>query len=324
MKKLLLLIFSCTFISLVQAQNWCPPGATWHFKQGFANSNSGIDGIIEMSVTGNATVMSIPCKRLDATFSGTDMSPIIVTRNHSTHYTYENNNVIFLYNGINAFDTLVNFNASVGDQWLKPRSAQTRCITRPLCTVTATSYININNFKLKKVAITYTAAVVGASGTFTYAATENLVERILIYQGINQSLFPTNCEGTDVLAEIPGIYFRCYEDNNFPLYYELAPFTSNWFGCTSLTGIKSLSEGIHGFVLSPNPADENVNIEVPNASQYHLRVIDVSGNIMNLPVSQNGSDQLKLELKDLAVGIYFIQVFDGNRLAGIEKLVKGR
>jgi len=136
-----------------------------------------------MSYTANTTIIGTPCKRCDVIFVGTRLFETLVgfdlTELFKSYYTYSNNNAIFLRNEVNAFDTLVNFNAFVGDKWLKPRSADTRCVKRPFITVTVNGHVIINGFYLKTVKTINSFTVSGDPPLFTYAELNTFVECVL-------------------------------------------------------------------------------------------------------------------------------------------------
>jgi hypothetical protein len=297
MKKLLLsLIVTFLFQTLTAQMAWCPPGATWHIKRGgFIGDFGQVDGIIKISVTKDTSVIGVACKRLDAVFRGKDLNDLLngvgydVTKHYDTYYTYSNNNVIFLYNQVNAFDTLVNFNALPGDKWLKPRRSQTGCFTRPSVVVTDTSHVIINGFSLKQIKTVDTAAVIGYSYTgqnsytYTYKYPEATVfiERILFPSSvIMQYIFPTNCEFSPGVSDGPPLnVFKCYEDDAFPVYKNDWPNYS-WSGkpCDFTTGVEMNSKNNINLSLYPNPNQGSFELELQQATD--ISIVDLVGHVV--------------------------------------------
>lgn len=320
MKKLLLL-FSLTFsLSQVMAQTWCPPGATWHFKRGQQFSNAGVDGVMTMTYTGDAIQLGTLCKVLQATYvgnSGWPSSPV-VTQNFKTYYTHLTNGVLYILNG-NRFDTVVSFNALPGDKWLRPgfdSVGGSGCNSRRPYTVIDTGHVLINGFNLKKVTASYSAFYNYSQNTYTFVAQHTFIERLLFTGATPYSIFPIDCEMDNILAEIPQTYFRCYEDNSFPLYN-----VSN-YGCSSLTGVSSQQNDDATISIYPNPAEDRLVVKIPDAADYTLHLLNIFGKSQPLPGIQIDPTSLQVNLNTIEPGIYFIQVYENDNLVGIEKFVK--
>jgi hypothetical protein len=318
MKQLLLYIVAFFSITVATAQVWCPPGATWHFKRGGPYYST--DGVMELAYAGDVTQLGVSCKKLDAAFTGITMysSPNVITQNFNTYYTHLTNGVLYILNG-SRFDTIVNFNALPGDKWLRPgfdSVGSGGCNSRRPYTVIDTGHVMVNGSNLKKVTASYLGFYNnGPTNTYTFAVQQTFVERILFYGWASYNLFPIDCERDNIIGGPPVTSFRCYEDDSFPLYN-----ISN-YGCGSLTGIKSLQENADNIVIYPNPAEDRLTLELPNASHYSLQLTDMLGN--NRPLAaEMGDSKLRADLGAIPPGIYFIQVLENGRLVGIEKLVK--
>src|SRR6218665_3971676 len=143
MIKRLLLFFLC--LSLAQqshAQTWCPPGSVWTYTViQWGTITQPKSGVIKDAYLGDTVINGITCKHIRGTFKGklSQWSPTVTVNNYRESYSYLNNQVLYTwtydsYNNLNTFDTLVNFNASVGDKWLKNRYFGT-CNSRQVITV---------------------------------------------------------------------------------------------------------------------------------------------------------------------------------------------
>ncbi len=323
MKKLLLFTTALIFTAGVFAQTWCPPGAKWHFKRGMPNSNPGIDGVMALVYTGDSVVLGINCKKLVATFTGKtggSGSPV-VTQNFNTYLTHSSNNVIFLYNSANnVFDTVVDFNANIGNMWRRPGpNAQAGgCNARRMFIVTDTGHVQVNNFNLKSITVTYTSTINYGQGPISILRQYDFTERLLFtYAGYESiyNLFPTSCEVDGLIAELPNTWLRCYEDDTFPLY------NKGNVGCSSLTGIKTLQANAGHITMYPNPASDYITVEWPETQHYELRLSDLLGRPLPINIIENAS-ATRIDLGSLNAGIYFIQVYQNGQAMAIEKVIK--
>jgi hypothetical protein len=311
MKRIILFFFLVFNIAALFAQNWCPTGARWHIKKGLHTGSiyEAVDGIIDMAFTTNTTVIGIPCKRLDAVFSGRkyagpgSLGPII-TEPYQTLFTYENNNVVFFYNGTNAFDTLVDFNANIGQTWLKPRWLYSNCLNRPVVKVTDTGHVVINGFNLRKIKTIDSVIVLNFDSTLlTVPEITTFVERILFPDEWNDGLIPNNC---DFNFDTHGWsnFLRCYQDNVFPLY-QVNMFGLGVGNCDSQTGLESIKSNSLDVVLYPNPNDGNFQIRLPLGAG--IDILDALGQIVYF--QKNVQDEVfVVEGLDIQPGPYIIKV----------------
>lgn len=286
-------------------------------------SNSGYNGDMDLSYIADATVLGIPCKKLEAIYTGAwgPASPIL-TQTFATYYTYQSNNVLFLYNSTNAvFDTIVNFNANIGDTWLRPGESQQPggCNSRRAFTVTDTGHVIVNGFNLRTVKTVYTNTVNYGQGTVTTGHTDLFTERFLFSGSAYERLFflfPTYCEVDFMIPELPYTTFRCYEDDGFPLYNP----TNN--GCKEFW--TSASEpGHHAmrFTAYPNPANDVLTITLPASGIYEAQLSDLPGN--SWPLGTAAGDRFEpCDISRFEPGIYFIRLYENGRQVGVEKIVK--
>src|SRR5690349_15370835 len=127
-----LLLFFVSISAAALSQKWCPPGANWIYEIG----GFGTDGQIEYAYTKDTLIQGKMCKKISGTFAGKRGSaPYTVDPNFEHFFSYEDNNVVYVYNGIGIFDTVADFKASVGDKWRVPFD----CEYRLTLTVTDTS-----------------------------------------------------------------------------------------------------------------------------------------------------------------------------------------
>lgn len=318
MKKILLCFSALVLLNIAHAQTWCPPGATWHFTRN-NGMQPGTDGFAKLVYTGDSSINNISCKIIRGAYTGKTYfnSPVIFDPDYVTYYTYENNKVIFVHNGV-TFDTIVDFNAHIGDQWLRPnRSGNTGCNSRRALTVTDTGHVVINSVNLKKVVTTYTSSYTAGSNTYTVNNTNTFIERAFIHAGgMFNDLFPLYCEQNDVVAEGYFMKFKCYEDNSFSLYN-----SDISTACESITGIRSLAGNLTGLSVYPNPAGDQLSIDLPAGRNFSFRISDLMGKTMPAE-SFETAGKTWLGTGQLDKGVYFLQVFENGQLAGSQKIIK--
>jgi hypothetical protein len=303
MRKLLLCCILFFAGSATLAQTWCPPGAKWHFKRGAPYSNSGVDGFVELRYTGNAILSGKLCQKLDATFTGRTSGPAspVVVQSLATYFTYENNNVVFLYNsGTSAFDTVMNFNALPGDKWLRPGPAPqpNGCNARNHMMVTDTGHVSINGFSLKTVKTTYTSTSLYAANTFTSIYTSTFIQRVFFAGFIYHNLFPTYCEQDNVVPEVPTTLFRCYEDDSFGLY------KLSIEDCYAITGIETIPGTGLRLTAYPNPNSGSFTTELDHPAR--VEIVNLLGETVYAAVFENPG-RLAIEAGYLPPGVYILK-----------------
>ncbi|MES2679779.1 MAG: T9SS type A sorting domain-containing protein [Bacteroidota bacterium] len=307
MKKLLLFSALIFIVRSVSSQNWCPPGATWYYRanQPFS-STPYYDGHVKLQVTNTVTINGVTCQNMDGVFTGVHPLPSspVNSFNIINIKTYENNGVVFLYNSYTQlFDTIANFNANVGDKWLKIHfvpMANCQSGTRLPITVTATGSMTINNISLRTLTLS-----VPFSNSSSYTIT--MIERIM---NVNGFLFPWNgCQ----LDSPPYGDFTCYSDNNFPIYNPTSAV------CAYIpTGIGENSISGSDLKLYPNPTGGDLSLDLHVASR--LSIFNAVGTLVqSMCVDHAGT--VNINGGALAPGIYFLKMENASE-NGWAKFVK--
>lgn len=133
----------------------------------------------------------------------------------ANHFTHENSKVVCYFNSNSSFDTLFNFNANIGDKWLRivHPNASTCIQQRREVLVLDTGHVFMNSAYLMKIVLKYTSVFLS---TYTTTVIDTVYEKIGSKKNF---LFPFVCEGAlldpDLLA---GGAFRGYSDNLFGAY----------------------------------------------------------------------------------------------------------
>ncbi len=327
MKKTLLL-FSCfAFIQVNFAQGWCKPGATWHYKNyhlgqamGESANSSYIDGVSECRYVSDTVISGITCNHITSTFRGVKngLMPYTTFTNDKNYYTYENNKVIYARSA-GSFDTIVNFNATIGDVWRR-NTLGGICNGRGLVTVTDTGRILMNNLALKKIVTVYSNTFVISNTTYTVSRVDTIIERLM---NRNDFMFPMYCETNNPQLDNPTLQnpqFKCYEDDNF-LLYKKAAFAKCEFDAV---GIGELNAGRLPLRLYPNPSTGNITLESDHLEpegSYTLKLVNALGQCVLQQQMSVVNKRLQLQLEGLSTGLYQILVSDKSGLLAAEKIV---
>ena len=285
------MFFVGLFTTNLSAQNWCPPGALWkHSMHGFQCS-----GYSELIYVGDTLIQSKTCKKINHRFLG--YNPMFaptgtVNVSIANHFTYENNKVVYYYNINSQFDTLFNFNANIGDVWLRvvsPHGGVCNVLPRKSVEVLDTGTVMLNSVQLKKLVLKYTNVYMS---TFTTTIIDTVYEKIGSKKNF---LFPFVCEGAlvdpDILA---GGAFRCYFDNSFGNYN----VTTN---CNYINNVEQNDiSAQETAVLFPNPTNDYLMFS-SNQEIVSVRVMDVLGKEYSFLLLDG-----RLDVSKLSSGVYFL------------------
>ncbi|HRN38760.1 MAG TPA: hypothetical protein PLL18_17755, partial [Flavobacteriales bacterium] len=141
-------------MSMVQAQQWCPPGAEWRYTAAFCMG--GCNGYVRLASAEDTMIQGQPCTRIERTRTYTAyFDPTILTDTLSNLYTYSASGIVWMLDPeLNAFDTLYDFNALPGDSWqlihLPEYSAGSDFLT-----VLDTGHISIDGQALRWLSVEY-------------------------------------------------------------------------------------------------------------------------------------------------------------------------
>jgi len=306
MKKALLLTLLVFITKFYQAQNWCAPGAEWHYRVYMPFYINYQDGYMKVSVTGTVNNGSNLIYNLSGTFYG-ELYPQgsgTTTLNYFNIALYEQNQVVYIYYPM---DTLVNLNASIGDKWRITRFGSNPsglpCI-RPYLTVVDTGHVLINGQHLKRISVIHSN---NPSSSF------DIIEKIGCLYGFMYPYYSCELHGWSLGN------FVCYSDNNFPLYQN--PGYNLPCNFTTVGKEEFTLEGLELNVF-PNPALNMVKIEFSGENtpeQFQVQVYDMLGKKVLSGTYSSGSS---LDLADIKEGLYTLNlVSDGQVLARRKLLI---
>ena len=210
---------------------------------------------------------------------------------------------------LNVFDTICNFNALIGDKWRAlwlPKEYTLTCsFSRPYLTVLDTGHVIINSIFLKRIVFKNSY----------FLNIDTIVEKIA---GFN-SFFALNYNCLASLDYPPFGKFMCYSDNSFAVYKKSG--FANWF--YDPTSVLNYDD--NSFIkIYPNPINDIVTISLSNnelLKNAEVKIIDISGREVKKFVTKI-EEQVMLDLADLEKGIYFIKIYNTDKLIAISKIIK--
>ena len=308
--KLLFIIY-LIFNLTIKGQSWCAQGATWHYKIYVPIFYPYQNGTLKLSFTNTVSINSIACDNIKGVFKGiigTAGSPTTTNNNYVDLNTYENNNTVYLYNpNTLIFDTIANFNSSIGDKWLLtefPNPSFPPCsFNRPVVTVIDTGHTSINSNWLKKIVVNYTVNSV--------PRTDTIIKKMLC---VTNFLFPSyHC-----IVDGPNYGgFICYSDINLGLHIKTGYTVCEYIP----TGIDENIFSKTNFLIYPNPIKDFLNFEF-NSSLINDMKTSITNSLGQIVFIQNIlTSKQELDLSFLASGIYYLKV-QSNSEQKVFKIIK--
>lgn len=295
MRNFVLLITATLFFQNLKAQNWCPKGATWYTS--VWSDLLGYDAVVEYKYTKDTVIQNTNCKMIKGTFKGVSMPDYAtlnytVVPNYRTYYTFENNKVIYLSSGA-GFDTVVNFNATIGDKW----SSWLYCGDADAFAVCDTGHVVINGKRFHTVTAgnTFTYTV----GGFLHTDTNKIVfiERVLNFDVNWKTMFGKTCPDTSGIEyETPWWSYCGYSDDTFSIYY-------GGSGCKT-TGVRNVFAAEMNLQLFPNPNNGLFTLETN--SEGHLCVCNTLGvTVFETLITKPG--KMEINVQELPPGVYQVK-----------------
>lgn len=295
MKKLLFLLPLLLLPVLLAAQvEFAPLGAQWYFDYEYGAPWK--LGYAKVEVTGIDTIQGRACKRIESNnhlgFIDWGCSPF-----YPMLQVYQENDLVYFYRE-GTFQLLYNFGAKVGESWavkIPPFSSNDSLIIL----VDSVKTIQINGQNLKAQYVSFPNQIV-----------ETVMDwgRVIV-EGVGNLSFAAPQHG---LCD-PQIYgLRCYQDDSLDLHFVSYP-------CDSVKHYVATQEPIlRGGLFSPNPVLGN-SVSL-NTSLDADRVVfqNAWGTTQISLTIQSGNP---IETGALPAGVYFVSVFKGARLLGLDKLV---
>lgn len=224
----------------------------------------------------------------------------------ANHFTYKNNNVVYYFNSLSMFDALFNFNACIGDKWLRivhPNSGMCTPQRREVL-IFDTGHVMLNSVLLKKIVLKYTSVFMS---TFTTTAVDTVYEKIGSKKNF---LFPFVCEGAILDPDLlEGGSFRCYSNNIFGSYN----LVSN---CNFILSIQNVGAEQHDLNIFPNPTTNTISVTYKNKINS-ITLFDFQGKQTQL---FNGDSTINVE--SIPAGLYYLKIEAKNEKPLYRKFTK--
>ena len=280
----------------VYSQNWCDQGANW--KYSFFTAFYA-EGYTQIEYVGDTLISGQSAKKLNKhhyvyNYFNSQSEDYDI----GMEYTYENNGVVYLWHN-NNWDTLYNFNATIGDSWrMAKQPILNACEENSYLTVTATGTKIINATSLKYLVVDF---------SFPLSFSDTIVEKIGF---IGSYVLPYDfCDGA--LDGNEGGTFRCYQDDNFMVY---KPHYSG--NCNDILALpeKPLNNTIR---IVPNPAVSQIEIIGDISPNSAITIRDINGKHWHPIVVQS-----TINISHLPSGIYMLSIAQQSNLTHHRFVIK--
>lgn len=296
MKSFFTVLFSLCLFHFLQAQEWAPVGATWHYTIGCLGDPSILSAKYE--AIADTVINGKNCRIIKGFHSpANSLKP-----SDLGYVTFEEGGKVYFYSDeLEAFQMYVDYSAETGDTWEVIGYAGFP--ETLLVKVNSTDEIVLNNVPLKRLHV-FIESMFEAGGDYTFIETIGCMERVF---------FPASHPFWD---ECEAFEFRCYEDTT------LGHLNFVGFACDTVVSATSDLERVHSLSVSPNPFVSEVRLASFQADdliqQVELRRLDGSQVYFfaGAPISE-----LTIERNDLSGGIYFYKVLMSNGKWATGKIV---
>lgn len=312
MKKIILIISFYILYVNAYSQSWSPNvGTYWYYTELTPSFCS--EGYMKFEYFKDSLVGSNNCQMIKRYFVANCQSG-----SHAEYidpiFTYINSNVVYLNDVLSSssvqfqtFDTLFCFNVPIGFQWELQPGTYTSCPTsaRTIVTVLDTGHRVIQGVNLKWQKVQYNSL----SGSLV---NDTIYER---FGYLNTNPFNPYNYCSSIADADYYLKFRCYGD------HQIIDFKyGHNYNCDYVLGVEELSFSDNFVEVYPIPTDDILNIKTI-ASGNNL-TIEIYNNLGALIMSDPGKQDLEfLDAKHLLSGIYFLKLFEGNRLLATKKIL---
>jgi len=291
MKRILLPILLFLTIQQNNAQDFAPVGAIWHYTQWTINPN--LTSFKTIESVSDTTINGIQCRKLIETERNFGLAGI------NYLYMYSKNDSVFFFKD-NNFHLLYDFGANKGD------------------TIVLNYFVTYNGKPLKM--------IIDSVGTVLVNNQQRKIQHITCGDGMVIEF------GQHVIQEIGNTSFmfptldnsvngplRCYQDKNTVLFLNpYYPYNDwNHMDCEQIiTGFKE-TKIEDEITIFPNPAEKYISIlNIDRNTEY--KILDNSGKRIK---QGRISESNKIDIKNFAKGIYFLELIDDN-VKTTKKIIK--
>jgi Secretion system C-terminal sorting domain len=292
-------------------------GQVWDFSSDTVNSTSTISYV---SPTGQPGASNFPSATLATQSAGTYIYYLANSSEYTTLGTYSSGGGYTTI--LNYTDSEINFNLPFN------YSTTQHDVFSGITTSSASPYPVYRTGNDTASADAY--GIVKCPNGLTYSVT-----RVKTVQNFHDS---TDYGGFPVLQDTRIETYNYFQQNiSYPIIaLSLSTSTTDFFGSTTTAKLKSLTfygggtpTNINSNMISagtkiyPNPASDQLNIELPDNNTYSLELKDMSGK--SILSSSNGGiiisgNKASSDLRGLSKGIYVLEI-NSNGQSGVKKII---
>ncbi len=285
MRSVRILICFLFFTSIVKSQSFSPAGAVWHYNYA---SGFGYVGYVKIHYDHDTLILGKTSKILFKEGFGYDfLGSGYVNFFVGKEYIYEDSNVVYVL-GDTGFDTLFNYNASIGDSWKNSKgNLSFGPDSNARVTVLDTGSRIINSQLLKWFNVELSCPI------FSTTYQDTIFEKI--GNVVNYFLSIDYCFGAVDGNE--GGYFRCYMDPTFGTYNKTSE------ACDFILSSSEIFDNSY-FEIYPNPASNLLTIKGDIKKLSELQISNLYGQQVIVTEIKN---TYTIDISNLSNGIYIIQ-----------------
>ncbi|MDX1939796.1 MAG: T9SS type A sorting domain-containing protein [Saprospiraceae bacterium] len=300
-----LIVANYLFISSLNAQSWGDEGAHWWYD----TYGYGYWGYIEMFVDGDTIVNEQSCNILRKKIKEYHFAYGISEGFLQPDYFYEADSIIYLFlKQAQEFDTLYNFNASIGAVWETPLYFPEGKLT--------TEVLTKGSKKINEVILNWQLLEYKLEAEFyTQSITDTVYNKIgnthLYFRPWDY--FARQLDGGE------GGYLRCYEDNKIGnVRFSLEDIPCDFVTATNDNIVDDFIQ------ISPNPFTNYIKIDFPKAvtSNFEIIISSIEGRIIKRVKLPGDVKKFEITTTDIQAGYYLLRLSEQGILNHATKIIK--
>jgi len=298
MRKTIFLFSLLSPLFLFSQVEFAPLGAVWHYEWPQLGAPIATK-FVRVEVADTVTIQGKSCKKIVSTMGGCPDTW------WEEVYIYEENGKVYRLLD-STFQLFIDFSAGPGETWAaitKPQSGNDTLFVH----VDSVSFVTHNGLQLKVQHVSYPNLSIGFPEGSLMEWGHTFTERIG-----NSTFFYPQIGVCD--PHVGGI--RCYSDDTLDVRFVN-------YACDTIVPFSSVNdlENLPRYgLLFPNPANSTVSFS-PDFEADEVVFQNLVGT--TLLRRRVGADR-ELEIGSLNAGVYLVYFYQGNKLAGIDKLLVAR
>lgn len=305
---IIVLLSLCLYPVILNAQDalWLEVGSEWTFQHGVWSGPEHYQ--VTYGITEETTFAGRECVKMENTSS---LALGCMGLQPPFYFYISNDSLYYANDELDDFRLAVDFGAEPGDSWefVTGYGESTTAFT---VTVNSVSVVEVDEFSLRRLNVTYEFDLEGGEVMYDYIFPETMEITEVI--GAQYMFFIPMGHGAvcDYETEVT---FQCFESPSFDY------LNPDYPSCDFILSVDKPEDSI-AISVFPNPASDVVNIEVPSSwtgSETSIHLINSRGQLVQSRAEwRTGTPQIHVE--DLPKGLYYLSVENGeNRV--VRKLV---